>query len=240
MLSIISEILTIRQNNNGGYPPIPWKELLLWTLYSYANTSAGLRSLSRLAKQRVDNYTEKRMTEVAFRHIMGLSMDFHSNKNTGEILQAVYNAHALNDLIDVVFFTLAPAILDLGVAIIYISNLLDAYAGFVVLITTVCYLWITIASASWTNNIRREGRAKAREKNRRLYEPVSNWLTVAYFDRNQYEGERLSECITEEQKRWIKYTYLATLVSAIRGLLMVFGLLTVSILAVWRISLGIA
>jgi ABC-type transport system involved in Fe-S cluster assembly fused permease/ATPase subunit len=211
----------------------------MYLFYRYINSSAGLTIIQRFANVRVDNYTEKRMTEVAFRHIMELSLDFHSNKNSGEILQAVRNASALNELLNVVFFTFAPGIIDLVVATIYISQILDAYAAFIVFVVTISYFWISIKLTLWTSDIRRENRTTYREQNRRLYEPVSNWLTVAYFDRNDHERERLARVIDKYQSTWTRYNDMSTLVGAARQLNLMVGFSLISILAVWRISSGI-
>lgn len=74
---------------SSGPGIMPWKEIALWTCYLWLNSSAGFDILDSLATTRIQNSSYKRITELAMDHIMGLLLDFHSNKDTGEVLKAI-------------------------------------------------------------------------------------------------------------------------------------------------------
>ncbi|OAL42518.1 hypothetical protein IQ07DRAFT_671450, partial [Pyrenochaeta sp. DS3sAY3a] len=89
------------QEQNGV---IPWKDIGLWVLFTYISSYAGLGIIDGLANIVISNSASRRITSLAFKHVLGLSMDFHTSKDSGEVLKAVEQASSLNTLIKTVLF----------------------------------------------------------------------------------------------------------------------------------------
>jgi hypothetical protein len=93
---------------SGPDPTMPWKDIGLWVLYSFINSRAGLVVLDGIASSVIANLAYQRITLLAYEHVLGLSVDFHTSKDSGEVLKALDQASSLNSLIEMVLFDICP------------------------------------------------------------------------------------------------------------------------------------
>lgn len=89
---------------------LPYKELGLWVLYTWLRSGAGLGAISKFAELPLEQYAYRKIGTTSFRHIMSLSMDFHNNKNSGELIAAVGQGQHLYRLIDFLVLRVSPTI----------------------------------------------------------------------------------------------------------------------------------
>jgi ABC-type transport system involved in Fe-S cluster assembly fused permease/ATPase subunit len=165
-------------------------------------------------------------------------MDFHTNKDSGEVLKSVDQAHALNDLMEMVLFDIGPVFIDLIVAMWYVTHLFDIYLAFIVLVVGVVYIWLGITMTAWAQPLRRVYVEKARNESKTVYELVPNWQTVSYFNRAPYERDRYSKAVqTKINARWA-FIFRWYAGHASQALVMDVGFCACSLLAVWEISSG--
>ena len=57
---------------------------------------------------------------AAYNHIMSLSRDFHTEKQSGEIFRAVEQGSSILNLLDIVLFQISPIFIDVIVAFSYL------------------------------------------------------------------------------------------------------------------------
>jgi ABC-type transport system involved in Fe-S cluster assembly fused permease/ATPase subunit len=169
---------------------MPWKDIGLWVLYSYINSYAGLGILDGIANLVITNSAYRRITLLAYEHVLGLSMDFHSGKDSGEVLKAVEQASSLNSLIEMVLFDICPILLDLVVAMYYVTALFDAYMAFIILFMGATYVSVGWYFTGLSQPKRRDYVEKQRTESSTVNETVHNWQTVAYFNRLSFEHSR--------------------------------------------------
>lgn len=81
---------------------LPYKDLGLWVLFQWLRSRAGLDAISQFCQLPLEQYAYRKIGTTAFRHIMTLSMDFHNNKNSGELIAAIGQGQHLYRLIDFV------------------------------------------------------------------------------------------------------------------------------------------
>jgi ABC-type transport system involved in Fe-S cluster assembly fused permease/ATPase subunit len=60
----------------------------------------------------ISNSAYRRTTLLAYKPVLGLLMDFHTSKDSGEVLKVVEQASSLNTLVEMVLFDIAPIFLD--------------------------------------------------------------------------------------------------------------------------------
>lgn len=169
---------------------MPWKDIMLWVLFSYINSYAGLGIIDGLANMVISNSAYRRITLLAYKHVLGLSMDFHTSKDSGEVLKAVEQASSLNSLIEMVMFDICPILLDLFVAMYYVTHLFDAYMAFIILFMGAAYITIGWYFTTLSQPKRRDYVEKQRTESSTVNETVHNWQTVAYFNRLTFEHSR--------------------------------------------------
>ena len=219
------------------HAPMPWGDLLLWLLYYWLGTWAGWSLLRNIASTYVSNYSYRSIANLAFNHVMALSMDFHSNKDSGEVIQAVKQASALNTLMEEVLET-APVFIDLIVALFYVTHLFDIYLAFIILTFTIVYMWLGVTITNICQSHRRAYAENSRAESKTVMESVANWPTVTYFSRVPYERSRYDAAIEAMINSQWSYLYRSYFGHALQNLVMTLGLGGCAILAAWEISSG--
>lgn len=237
-LMVPRQIGIITDKLHQGTHVMPWKEILLWTGFSWLNSFGGFGILDNLANAFISNYSYKRICDLAFAHVMNLSMDFHSNKDSGEVLKSVEQAQSLNTLIETVLFEICPVLLDLIVAMWYVTHLFDIYMSFIILAMGMTYVWLGVTFVSWTQPKRRSYVDKARAENKTVYESISNWPTVSYFNRAPYERDRYKTAIQKTITSKYSYLFRSYGGHAVQSSLMTFGFAGCMMLAISQIVSG--
>jgi ABC-type transport system involved in Fe-S cluster assembly fused permease/ATPase subunit len=231
-IGIITTKLTEGQSFREVYP-----DVFIWLLLSWIGSYAGIRLLRSIASTYIENYSYTAICNLAFGHVMDLSMDFHANKDSGEVLKSVSQANALNQMLETVVDTL-PIFLDLFIGLWYVTHLFDIYLAFLILAMTIGYVWSGAHLTSWTRPPRRTYVQKSRNENKTVYESVSNWQTVTYFNRGVYERDRYSGAIAATIKAQWGYLLRSYAGHALQELIMTLGWGAATFLAVWEISSG--
>jgi ABC-type transport system involved in Fe-S cluster assembly fused permease/ATPase subunit len=212
-------------------------DILLWLVFHYLGSFAGISLLRSAATTYIENYSYTAICDLAFGHVMDLSMDFHSNKDSGEVLRSVEQANALNELFETAVDN-GPVFIDLAIALWYVSHLFDVYVSFLILTLTIAYVWSGAHLTEWTRPPRRVYVKKSRNEHKTIYESISNWQTVTYFNRGRYERDRYKEAIKATiSSQWV-YLIRSWIGWAAQSLMMTLGWGAVVFLAVWEISTG--
>jgi ABC-type transport system involved in Fe-S cluster assembly fused permease/ATPase subunit len=188
-------------------PTMPWHDIGLWVLFSYISSYAGLGVLDGLANLVISNSAYRRITLFAYEHVLGLSMDFHTSKDSGEVLKAVEQASSLHTIIETVLFDVCPILLDLIVAMYYVTSLFDAYMAFIILFMGALYISIGWYFTSLSQPKRRDYVEKQRTESSTVNEVVHNWQTVAYFNRLIFEHKRYAEKIMNTIRAQYSFFY---------------------------------
>jgi ABC-type transport system involved in Fe-S cluster assembly fused permease/ATPase subunit len=220
-LGIITTELQKAYETKSGV--MPWKDIGLWVLYSWINSYAGFGIVDGLANLVISNSAYRRITLLAYEHVLSLSMDFHTSKDSGEVLKAVEQASSLNTLIEMVLFDIAPIFLDLFVAMYYVTHLFDAYMAFIVLFMGAAYIAIGFYFTTLSQPKRRDYVEKQRTESSTVNETVHNWQTVAYFNRLVFEHKRYAENIINTISAQYSYYFRSMGGHAAQDLLTTFG-----------------
>ncbi|KAL1650367.1 hypothetical protein SLS58_001184 [Diplodia intermedia] len=219
---------------------IPLRAILIWIGLQLLNSRVGIDSIFSMLSTVVEQFSSAQLTKAAFKHVMGLSMNFHTEKNSGELLKAVEQGHSITAILEYIFFETIPLIMDLVAAFVYLSNLFDEYLALTVVALAVTYLYSTIRLTAYNRERRRVFIDKYMKENSIMYESVSNWQTVAYFNRGAYEQTRLNDAVHEHSDSFVKYSFTYNLIFATQALITSTGLLAASLIAAYRISQGTA
>jgi ABC-type transport system involved in Fe-S cluster assembly fused permease/ATPase subunit len=167
-------------------------------------------------------------------------VDFHSDKSTGEVIKGVEQANSLCNLLQILVFRVLPPIIDLLLAVWYMTYMFDAYLAILVLAVGVAYLYSTFKMTGIELPLRRRFIKCAREKSRVMNEAISNWYTVAFFNRQEFEENGFCGAVMNYIRGLRSYGNIVYLGEAISGLIMTLGLLGAALMAVYKVSEGSA
>lgn len=233
-LGIITDQLTA----NAGSGLIPWQALGTWAVLAYLNSPAGIHLIQQFAELPVQQFSYKSIGSTAFRHIMTLSMDFHNDKNSGELIRAIDQGQNLHGLLEFACFHVGPMFIDLIVAFVVVYFLFDIYMTFILMVVGVAYIWVGAKTTTWSIKRRRRFNDAWRKESRVQNESISNWQTVSHFNRGQYECDQYGKTIDEFNRAELSYFFAYYMGGGVQSLIMILGRLAASFLAVYRVSQG--
>ena len=101
-----------------------------------------------MLENRLAAWSRQELTYASLDHVMGLSMSFHDQKDSGEVIKAIEQAESLNELLRLLIVDLSPAGLDVVISLWYVTYLLDVYASFIVVGMIISFIY-TITFPFW-------------------------------------------------------------------------------------------
>ena len=149
----------------------------------------------------VEQDTSRRIKIMVFRHLHALSLKYHLNRKTGEVLKVVERgAQSLQSLLSMALFTVLPTIIDLLLACAVLLYLLEPMFAVVIFSTIFVYMYITVALTNWRKKFRRLMIETDNNANDRAVNSLLNFETVKYFGMEEKEVSMLEEKIVEYNK----------------------------------------
>jgi ABC-type multidrug transport system fused ATPase/permease subunit len=199
---------------------LPFLALIIWLLLSLLKGGSGLGLVKTLSKLPIQQFTYRQLTMAAFSHVMSLGLDFHSDRDSAEVMKAIDHGLSLTDLLETVVLDILPSFLDLVVALGILYFKFNIFVALVMLVASVAYMSLEAAASSFNTKNRRTYNHAAREEARTMHQAVQGWQTVTYFDMAAYEERRFGrvmEAMLDADRRWT--TRRAILQAAVESLL---------------------
>ena len=122
----------------------------------FVSGSAGIGWIRRWLWIPLEQYSYDALSTASHSHLMSLSSDFHDNKTSSDLTQAVHGGRSVADLLETVCFQVVPMFIDLTVAFAYLWSLFGPYMGLLMVATVVSYLYITTKLYSLRASKRRD------------------------------------------------------------------------------------
>jgi ABC-type multidrug transport system fused ATPase/permease subunit len=220
---------------------IPWLELALWAIFGVlASEGTGLGAMNGVLDQRVTTWSMQKLKLAGFDHIMQLSMDFHDDKDSGEIIKALEQAGSLTGVLKVLVMDIIPGVMDVFVAFWFVAYLLDGYAVLIVIAVAIAFVFLTTWITSFLKTSNRDVAARERDQSRLIYETVSNWSVVQYFNRRGFEKARLAGILKGAADAGIYNNDLYIALYGAQEFCEKAGEIAIVILAAYRIVNGLA
>lgn len=137
-----------------------------------------------------------------------------------------------------VLFDIVPILLDLVVAIYYVTHLVDAYMAFIILFMGAAYICIVWYFTGLSQSKRRVYVERQRTESSTVNETVHNWQTVAYFNRLAFEHSRYARNIISTIRAQYTYVFLSMGGHAAQDAISAFGFASCCIFGMTHIVSG--
>ncbi|KAF8750647.1 ABC transporter transmembrane region [Rhizoctonia solani] len=194
-LSEVVEALT----HKGGRHTV-WSPLLWYVGLRFLAGSGGLGALRDLLWAPVMQFSDRSMSQLAFDHLLNLSLAWHTRRKTGEVLRILDRGAAINHIFELLVFNVLPTIADIAIAIWIFFYFFGPALSIVIAAIMVVYVGVSVLLTSWRTRLRRE-MVDADVATRGIHtDSLLNYETVKYFGGEEHEGERYREAITRYQK----------------------------------------
>lgn len=181
----------------------------------------------------VEQYTTREVQIQFFGHLHRLSLRWHLQRKTGEVLRAMdRGTDSINNILNYLLFSILPTIADIVIAISYLASSFNGWFAVIVLVAMILYLVATFVVTEWRTKFRRTMNLSDNQQRQRAIDSLLNFETVKYYANEQYESERYSESILSYQKDEWKVTASLCLLNFVQLLIINVALLIGSLLCV--------
>jgi ABC-type transport system involved in Fe-S cluster assembly fused permease/ATPase subunit len=126
----------------------------------------------------IEHHSYKSLSTAAQTHILSLSCDFHDNKTTSDLNQAINGGRSVTSLLETMCFQVVPNFIDLAVAFAYLWSHFGPYMGLLLLFVVTSYLYTTTKLAAMRVELRREYITSYRKEWTVGYQSLDNWTTA--------------------------------------------------------------
>ena len=173
--------------------------IIVYTLINILQGGNGiLGSLQSFCFIPVRQHISKSIGVATFSHLHNLSMNFHINRKTGEILRIMdRGVQSISQIIQSVIFQILPIIIDITVAIAYFVFAFNAYFGLILAAAMFLYILFTILITEWRSKLRREMINADNKMSQIAVDSLLNFETVKLYNAEPYETNRYATAVDE-------------------------------------------
>ncbi|RKP19986.1 P-loop containing nucleoside triphosphate hydrolase protein, partial [Rozella allomycis CSF55] len=219
---------------------VPWMTIIIYVVFRFFQSGVGLIAvLQNLLWIRVGQYTTKSISVEMFSHLHSLSLQFHLNRKTGEVLRVMDRGTAsIVSLLNSILFNIFPTLVDITVALLFFIITFDGWFGLIVLLTMGSYICMTVLITEWRTKFRKTMNELENKTSQRAVDSLLNFETVKYYGAEKYEVEMYSNSIQEYQHAdWLSQASLQVLNSS-QNCVITLGLLAGSLLCANQVANG--
>lgn len=216
----------------------PWAAVIIFASLRLAASESGIELVRSWLWIPVRYYSQEALTRASYSHIMHLSANFHESKTPGDLLAAIHGGNSIANAIESVLLQAAPMLVDMCVAIVYLSITFGPYEGLITAATgTVFMILATRLVVESKSASRNRMNAWYRENSTRT-QGLTGWQTASAFNQIGFEDNRHADAVTN---RWLKeqqYLLGWSVSVAFQTIVLTVGLMASAFLAVFRIHNG--
>ncbi|KAK7473352.1 hypothetical protein BaRGS_00035400 [Batillaria attramentaria] len=204
-------------------------------------TTGLLNNMRSLLWIKVQQYTTRRIQVKLFNHLHSLSLRWHLQRKTGEVLRIVdRGTNSINNLLSYIVFQIFPTIADIVIAIVYFITAFNYLFGLIVFVCMALYLTLTVVITEWRTKYRREMNLLDNAANAMAVDSLLNFETVKYYGASDFETERYDGAIGKYQTAEWKSTASLNLLNSAQNVVTTVGYAAGALLCAWAVVHSVA
>ncbi|KAJ5104897.1 hypothetical protein NUU61_002244 [Penicillium alfredii] len=176
---------------------LPFADLGIYFVLNLLHGDAGLRIIQSLAKIPVEQFSYRQLTNAAFNHVMGLAMEFHSDRDSAEVMKAIEQGEALTNLLETAILEMSPTVIDMFVAFVFLYVKFNSSAALIMVTASLAFLALEVVTSSWNVQNRRRLTKAERAETRVMHQAIQGWQTVSAFNMFTYEKFRFGGAVDQ-------------------------------------------
>ncbi|KAH6880540.1 P-loop containing nucleoside triphosphate hydrolase protein [Thelonectria olida] len=216
----------------------PYRALVIWLLLRLSYGECGLGLIEELAKIPIKQFSYRQITNAAFSHVMNLSMEFHSERDSAEVMKAIEQGEALTNLLETAVLYMAPTLIDLTIALWLLYWKFNIYVTLAMLVAVVVFFTLEVVTSKWNIENRRQKAKTQREEVRVMHQAVQGWQTVSYFNMFAFERRRFGDAVESQLTATQNWGVRDACIQAILEAMVPLTFFTLSSLVLFEISHG--
>ena len=154
---------------------------------------------------RVTQRAIRRIALTVFRHLHGLSLRFHLDRQTGGMTRDIERGtRGIGTLLSFMLFSIIPVILEFSLVAAVLLAKFDWRFTAITFVAVVIYIGFTFWVTEWRIEIRRRANDLDSKANTRAIDSLLNYETVKYFNNEEYEARRYDENLRNYESAAVK------------------------------------
>ncbi|ORX62569.1 hypothetical protein DM01DRAFT_318095 [Hesseltinella vesiculosa] len=217
-----------------------WAAVSIYIGYRFLQGGSGLiQACQNWLWIPVQQYTSREISLKMFSHLHSLSLAFHINRKTGEVLRVMdRGTNSVIQLLQQIVFQMFPAIANILVAVVFFAVHFSLAFGLIVFVTMGLYLFVTVRMTTWRTKFRREMNQLDNQMRTKAVDSLLNFETVKYYGAEAFEVGRYRDAVLEYQKADWKSSVSLNFLNLTQNAVITAGLLVGSLLCAWEVSQG--
>ncbi|KAG0381196.1 Homocysteine S-methyltransferase 1 [Mortierella sp. AD032] len=215
--------------------------IILFVFVRYLQGSSGLVNAARSwAWVPIEQYCNSAMTIHFFEHVHNLSLEFHLNRKTGELLRILdRGTSSVVTLLSTILFQLVPVVLDVLIAVVLLCIAWGWKYAVIVFITIVAYIIVTVMVTEWRTQYRRAMISFDNDARAKAVDSLLNFETVKYYSAEEFEVSRYRHAIYKYMIADYKSQLTYQMLNLLQSFVITMGMLAGCLLCAYDISEGI-
>ncbi|CAK9801941.1 ATP-binding cassette sub-family B member 6 [Anthophora plagiata] len=213
-----------------------WDLILIYVAFKFLQGGGtdGMGLLNNLRSFlwiRIRQYTTREIEVELFRHLHSLSLRWHLERKTGEVLRIMdRGTESINNLLSYILFSIVPTIIDIIIAIVFFISAFNKWFGLIVFVTMSLYIAATILVTEWRTKFQRRMNLADNAQKARSVDSLLNFETVKYYGAESYEVDSYKKAILKYQIEEWKSSITLNILNSLQNIIVCSGLLTGSLL----------
>ncbi len=183
---------------------VPVALLAAYGLLRFSTTLFG--ELRDVVFVRVTQHAIRRVALNVFRHLHGLSLRFHLDRQTGGMTRDIERGtRGISTLLSYLLFSIIPVILEFALVAAVLLSKFDWRFAAVTFGAVVVYIGFTITVTEWRIEIRRRANELDSRANTRAIDSLLNYETVKYFGNEEFEAKRYDKNLRKYEDAAVRF-----------------------------------
>jgi ABC-type transport system involved in Fe-S cluster assembly fused permease/ATPase subunit len=158
--------------------------------------SSGFGELRDAVFAAVQQRIARKLTLRTFRHLHGLSLRFHMDRQTGGLSRVIdRGAQGVQSVLRLAVFNIIPTLLELGLVTGILWAMFDWRFAVVTFLAVTLYLGFTVGFSAYRVRLRRAMNDTDNEAQSRAIDSLLNFETVKYFGNEAHEAGRYDRAL---------------------------------------------
>ncbi len=167
-----------------------------------------------------------------FRHLHGLALSFHLDRQTGGLSRAIERGtRGIEFVLNFTLFNIAPTLLEIAMVCGVLWVLYDASFAAVTFVTVAGYITFTLIVTEWRLKFRRTMNEMDGQAHTKAIDSLLNYETVKYFGTEEHEARRFDGALRSYEQAAVKSKTSLSLLNIGQAAVIGIGLIVVMLLA---------
>jgi len=181
--------------------------------------------------------TARSISLQVFRHLHGLSLRFHLERQTGGMTRDIERGtRAVHSLISYSLYSIFPTLIEVTLVLSLLAIKFDAWFAWITIAALALYITYTISLTEWRTQFRKQMNELDSTAHSRAIDSLLNYETVKYFNNEDFEARRYDENLEKLRRASLKSQSTLSLLNAGQQLIIAVALVAM----LWRATLGVA